>query len=65
MQIFDDGTGNGDSVIILSKQEGQALLRALEFATAPKHTLKEMKALSRSSKAHKVASEIEAKLACY
>lgn len=65
MQIFEDSTGKGDSVIVLNKEEGRALLRALEFATSPRKALAEMKPLQRSSKAFKIAEKIEQQLAVY
>lgn len=65
MKIFDEGNGNGDSVILLSKKEGQALIKALNFATTSTKNLKVKKALSKSSTAYKMAKKIEDELACF
>ena len=63
MRIFENSNGKGETILILDKNEGQALCRALEISTAPK--LLELRPLRRSSNAWKIANEIEQKLPCF
>lgn len=65
MDIYDDIDGSGRTIVILEKKDGQALVQALEFATARQDELRTKKALRKSSHAYKVASEIEQKLPVY
>lgn len=60
MQIFSDEKGKGDTVIVLTKADGKALVQALEVATARKKD--QVKPLRAGSKAYKVAHEIEMSL---
>lgn len=62
MQVYENIDEQGKTIIVLEKKDGQDLLRALEFATAPAHALREMKSLSKTSRAHKIAKQLEEKL---
>lgn len=65
MQIYEDVDGKGRTVLILEKQDGRDLIRALEYATAPQKVLRDMKALPKSSRAFKIANEIENTLSVF
>ncbi|SON54283.1 hypothetical protein HDIA_0742 [Hartmannibacter diazotrophicus] len=60
MKIFSDEDGKGDTVIVLSKDDGKALVRALEVATTRKPAA--FKALAANSKAYQIARKIELNL---
>ncbi len=62
MKLFCENEGNGETVIILSKKEGQALCDALTHATEPP---KNGRKLNRASTAWKVAFKIAEELAVW
>ena len=61
--MYSADDDKGETIIIIEKSEGQALVRALELCIAPK--LDGIRPLQKSSKAYKVANEINHKLCCF